>query len=264
MPFPFLVRGDDISFGIINPFNTVTLAGVMSFQEEDFSNKESGQTFYLDLRSHLGIHLGLPSMDIGRKGMARIVGFFTLRSLLTCHYESLTALNIAMRDALEGPDFFERNADMSARRKLLGQIPDAEKWQPISGALPKDRIRLHMHRRWLRGLMKVTLNGHLLPFFSHFGNHITLPSSRRGDRRAHWGASQVTYISADGEKAYTVRHNKRKAWREGWDMAKSTFTLLRDYEAIRERWQKGYIRLTREDYWKKTLKLEEDTAPPSP
>jgi GT2 family glycosyltransferase len=40
-PFPFFVRGDDISFSLANRFDTVTLNGVVSFQE-DFSAKESG------------------------------------------------------------------------------------------------------------------------------------------------------------------------------------------------------------------------------
>ena len=63
-PFPFFVRGDDISFSLANRFDTVTLAGVVSFQE-DFSAKESPLTLYLDLRNHLHHHLVQDAKEIG-------------------------------------------------------------------------------------------------------------------------------------------------------------------------------------------------------
>ncbi len=51
-PFPFFVRGDDIFFGLSNPFQIATLNGVGCFGE-DFSIKHGPMTAYLDARYHL-------------------------------------------------------------------------------------------------------------------------------------------------------------------------------------------------------------------
>ncbi len=63
-PFPFFVRGDDINFSLANDFHITTLNGVVSFAE-DFSDKESPMTLYLDLRNHMVQHLTLEKMDNG-------------------------------------------------------------------------------------------------------------------------------------------------------------------------------------------------------
>lgn len=56
LPFPFFVRGDDVSFSLVNDFNIVMLPGVASIQES-FTDKASPLTWYLDFRSHLVHHL---------------------------------------------------------------------------------------------------------------------------------------------------------------------------------------------------------------
>ena len=64
-PFPFFVRGDDINFSIANGFHFVTLPGVVCFQDQDFADKESALTLYLDVRNHLIQHLVLKPLEMG-------------------------------------------------------------------------------------------------------------------------------------------------------------------------------------------------------
>ncbi len=253
MPFPFFVRGDDISFSLMNAFRTVPLPGVICFQDEDFSSKESPQTLYLDLRSHVAHHLVAPQIDIGRKGILKIIAWFFVRSFLACHYETLSAVNLSLRDAITGPDFFRKNADMSLRRGEIKELMDTEVWQPLHGDPPAEKRRFNPDRLLDRTLMKVTLNGHLLPFFSHFGNHITLPASLRGARRPIWGASRLTYVSTDGKMAYTVTHDKARAWREAWNYLKAVRQFWRDFDEIQARWRQGYNELTTRESWKGLL-----------
>ncbi|OZA05969.1 MAG: hypothetical protein B7Y02_15160, partial [Rhodobacterales bacterium 17-64-5] len=52
-PFPFFVRGDDINFSIVNPFRILTLPGVISYQAQDFSDKDTPLAQYLSLRCDL-------------------------------------------------------------------------------------------------------------------------------------------------------------------------------------------------------------------
>ena len=261
MPFPFFVRGDDVSFGLVHDFNTVTLPGVMSFQDEDFANKESLQTLYLDMRSHLAHHLALPEMDIGRSGVIRIALWFFARSLVQCHYETLSALNLSFGDALAGPDFFAANADMSARRAQLAEMRRDEAWKDAQGPLPEERIRFDPHRFLPRLFMKITLNGHLLPFFRAYGNRLVMDAALRGQIRRTWGAASVTYVNEKGQR-FTVRHSKRKALVEGWKLARLCWRLWWHYPKIREDWQAGYERLTRPEWWIEKLELDPEQAAP--
>lgn len=261
-PFPFFVRGDDISFSLANGFDIVTLPGVICFQDADFSDKESLQTLYLDLRNHLIHHLALPSMDIGRRATIGIASSFFLRSLLQCHYETLKALNLAIEDVIRGPAFFAANADMSARRTTLASFRKVEAWTPLTNAPPPPRLGINVHgngikARFWRATLNATFHGHLLPFFGSIGNHLTLRAGQRGDIRAMWGASRVTYISADGTQSFTTRHSKRKALAQSLRLARNIATLALRFTTIRGNWRKGYADLTTRDFWISQLDIKE-------
>lgn len=249
-PFPFFVRGDDVSFSIVNDFDIVTLPGVYSSQDSDFSDKETLQTRYLDLRSHLVHHLALPAMDIGRLRTLSIPAWFFMSSLAQCHYETLATINLAVEDVLRGPAFFAANADMAERRAAIGKLRQTEAWAPLTGAPPASRRRFDPRKIWaLRMAMKYSLNGHLLPFFRLWGNRVTLQSSQRGLLHETWGASQVTYVNAEGTQSFTVRHSKLAGLRQGLRMMKNGLTLAWRYPQLKAEWRKGYAELATTGFW---------------
>ncbi len=256
MPFPFFVRGDDVSFSLMNDLRIVTLPGVTCFQDEDFSTKDSPQTFYLDLRNHPAQHLVAPQLDDRRMVLLRMMVWFYLRSFLPCHYESVAALSLAAKDVIEGPEFFARNADMQQRRADIKALTQIEAWRPLEGGLPPEKHRFSPENKWHRLLMKATVNGHLLPFFSRYGNHITLPSNLRGHRRPIWGASQITYVTPDRSRAYTVRHDKAHAFRVTRSFFANVWVLMTQYNAVRARWRKGYDDLTMGSFWNDVLHVK--------
>lgn len=267
-PFPFFVRGDDISFSLANKFNIFTLPGVVCFQDADFSDKESLHTLYLDLRSHLIHHLALPDLDIGRLPTIGVAASFFVQSLLQCHYETQQALILAVQDVLHGPDFFAENADMSNRRATLTRLRQTEAWNPIQTALPRSRIRINLHgpgwrARFWRLALNLSLNGYFLPFFGYWGNHITLRAGQRGDVGAHWGAARITYISSDGSQSFTVQHSKWRALAQAVQMAQSLMKLALGYNAIKSRWQSSYPTLASAEFWSDQFKTAPLDAPPS-
>jgi len=256
-PFPFFVRGDDVSFSLANQFNFVTLPGVVCFQDADFSDKESLQTLYLDLRSHLIHHLALASMDIGVRRILRIPAWFFARSMMQLHYESVEALNLALEDVLRGPKFFAANADMTARRATIAKLRKTEAWALLIGDPPASKRRFDPRTsRFWHALMKYSLNGHLLPFFGFWGNHVTLQSGQRGALHEVWGAARITYVSADGSQGFTVRHSKRAALRQGLRMTKNEIALARRYRDLKAQWQKGYADLTSWKFWARKFGLD--------
>lgn len=257
MPFPFFVRGDDVSFSLVHDFIPVTLPGVISFQEEDFSVKETPLTVYLDLRSHLAHHLALTQMEIGRVGILKIILRFYLRSLVFCHYDTLEAVALALEDVRAGPDFFSQNADVAVRRQEIAALTDMERWRPSEDTshVP-DRVWLSPHLLAPRLLMKCSVNGHLLPGFGLIGNRITLSASKRGAIRPIWGAARLTYQSMDGKRSYTVTHSKRRAWRVTRRIVRQAWAIWRDYGTQRDLWRAGYQAKTQVAFWIKALGLE--------
>ena len=254
-PFPFFVRGDDVSFSLIHDFNIVTLNGVVSFQDS-FTDKESPLTWYLDLRSHMAHHLSLPSMDVGAIRTLKIAVWFFLRNLPRMHYETLSAINLALEDVLEGPAFFDANADMAQRRGAIKTLTEEEAWVLATPALISNPVREHPPAWWKRFLMKLTLNGHLVPFYKLFGRKITLTAEHRGSLGWVWGASQITYLSANKRQCYTVHHSKTKFLRQSARFCGNALRFLRGYDGLKQAWEDGYETLTTETYWRRKLVME--------
>lgn len=258
MPFPFFVRGDDVSFSLAHDFNIVTLPGVISFQDEDFANKESPQTLYLDVRSHMAHFLSLPQMKADKWQTLWVPVWFILRSLMRSHYGSAQAMNLAFEDVIRGPEFFADNADMSERRALIKTYTGDGHWQPWDAAShPPDRWLFNPHHRITRLFMKLTLNGNLLPFFRLFGNRITLSLPDRGSSRLAWGAARLTYLDATRTKAYTVTHSKRHSWAGLWRLARNSVRFLIQYKQLKKDWQDSYDQLASEEFWHHKLSIKD-------
>ena len=164
-PFPFFVRGDDINFSIANRFHFVTLPGVVCFQDQDFADKESALTLYLDVRNHLIQHLVLKSLQMGLVRFASIPVHFFARSLIQMHHDSLLTLCQSVEDVMRGPRFFAENADMAARRAQILKARRFEVWEPLTTPEPQPRMWISNRTHRMRLFMKLTLNGLLLPFF---------------------------------------------------------------------------------------------------
>jgi hypothetical protein len=111
--------------------------------------------------------------------------------------------------------------------------------------------------------MKLTMNGHLLPFFGHYGNRIVLAAQDRGAVHKVLGAAHITYRDAAGGQSYSVHHNKIKGFRQGIRMAGNICRLLWRYRDLKASWTNGYLQLTQGSFWHVRLGLPE-TGPPQP
>ncbi|PCJ07282.1 MAG: hypothetical protein COB16_11365 [Rhodobacteraceae bacterium] len=256
LAFPFFVRGDDVSFSLANDFNIVTLNGVVSFQES-FTEKESPQTWYLDLRSHMAHHLSLPALDMGRLRVLKIAAWFMLRNLPRMHYDTMAAVNLALEDVMQGPEFFDQNADMAQRRADLKALTKSETWQNIDSTHGLPPIRKTPLSWGGRLLMKLTLNGLLIPFYGRLGRKITLRAKHRGHIGYVWGAAQITVLNAEETKAYTVCHDKWRAVQLCGRFLRNGLRFFKCYETLAMQYRGDYGRLTSETYWRDKLEMAE-------
>ena len=252
MPFPFFVRGDDVSFSLANDLRIVTLPGVASVQES-FTDKASPLTWYLDMRSHLAHHLSLPDKARSWASLQRMFLSFYLRTVLRFHYDSLSAVNLAIEDVLQGPDFFAKNADMAQRRQDLKALTTTEAWQPIDRA---PAIRHGKLSRPMRAILLATFNGHLLPFANMLGSTLTIEAPHRDNFREIYGARQITYVNALKTATYTVRRDRGRFWKESWRLLRNTLRLRARQSSLQQDYQSAYARMTSEAFWQDKLDLK--------
>ena len=249
LAFPFFVRGDDVSFSLVNCFEIVRLNGVVSYQES-FIEKESPLTWYLDLRSHMAHHLSIKEMEIGPLALATIALKFFLKNIAKMHYSSVSAVNLAVEDVLQGPDFFAENIDMSERRAAIKAITREEAWIERDEKKTLGAIQTQPKPTVFRLLMKLTLNGHLIPGFKVFGAKQSVVGDNRGALGIYWGVSKMTVFSADKKKMYQVRHSKGRAFEEGVRLARNLFQLVCRYSDLKKEYQDKYPILTGEPFWR--------------
>ncbi len=253
-PFPFFVRGDDISFSLANDFSIRVLNGVVSFQD-DFTEKESAQTLYLDLRNHLLHHLVFDELKRSGWGVNKVSLFFLARALMRFHYETAEALLMAIEDVMRGPDFFDEHADMAQRRADIKALIKKEAWRDVSELdLKQRRGFFHKSARFKRAVFYPTLNGHLFPFYRKFADRLVLNMGERGLLGPAYGAHRVTYLNSTGLKGYTVQMERVRAFKLGVRMIKLLRKFAKEHDRLRAEYRKGYDKLTTEEYWDKKLK----------
>jgi GT2 family glycosyltransferase len=250
LPFPFFVRGDDVGFALANPFALRRLPGVASAQE-NFPDKETPLTWYLDLRSHLAHPLALP-LGTGAFSGLLVACLFAVKALVRMHYETLHAVILATEDTLQGPDAYTADPGLVRRRADIAALTVAERWQAGARA-PLPPLRPRPSGPWL-WLMKLTLNGHLLPGFGWFGARHALGLSQRALVPAHWGAARADYLAPDG-RHYAVRHSKARAARLGLRFLWAALRLVLAWPRLRRDWRRAYPGITTRDWWRQALDL---------
>mgnify|MGYP001627991444 FL=1 len=253
-PYPFFVRGDDVSFSIANDFNITLLNGVVSFQD-GFIEKENPLTWYLDLRSHMAHHLSLDSMEMGSTGVGKIGLKFLLRNLVKFQYDTMETCLLAWEDVMRGPEFFLDNKDMAERRGRIKSMVENEVWRPVDASTLDDVAPPHRHiPRWKLMLYKFSLNGHLLPLFGNGIGPVVIAPQDRGNLHICWGARSITYLNTDRTKAYTTRRSVGRGLGLLWRGVTLFETLRKDYPELVKDYRESYPEIAAAGYWDEDYK----------
>jgi GT2 family glycosyltransferase len=244
-PFPFFLRGDDVSFSLAHAFKIQRLNGVAAYQQ-GFTSKENPRTWYLDIRSHLLHHLSLKEAQISAVSMLKIVVFFLAQTTLRMHYASAQAVLLGVSDVLRGPWYFADNANLTTRLNDVDMADRSERWQAID-ATPGP---LAQPSQW--GALWLLLgNGAFLPGFSWWGRKVTLGAQDRRNLKLFWGASEVTVLHASEPLAYRVRHNKLAVLRLGFGFLRLSLRFVFSYRRLRPSYQASSAPLTSRAFWER-------------
>ena len=262
-PFPFFVRGDDVSFGLANRFEIATLNGVACLGE-DFSTKHGPLTAYLDARYHL-VHALLAPERTGSR-IVWIASRLFVKALTAYQYASARAVTLAVRHVLLGPRFFRENLDLQhVRREIAAWQPD-EKLGPIdlgSAALRGGRRdgRESALRRFAR---LVTLQGFLLPGFLLRDRTTVQPKHFHGRASAVFRYRSVLYVHEPSGTGFLARYDRRRFFSELRGFAREGVALLRRLPALRRAYAEGAEELTSSAFWRGVYTEDGETPVTTP
>lgn len=250
-PFPFFVRGDDVSFGVANKFNMMTINGICSWQE-DFSYKHSDFLHYLNIRS-------LYVMNLVSQAKGGVLGFYIimLRSFLTgiftCRYNLSIASIEALRDILSGEKFWTNNLDLSSKRNILQkkfydyQVIDTKNILDFNEDFQESSI--------LKFFRIVTFNGFLVPSL-FFKNTLNVPFYKVRPKNIFL-IKRVVFFDRDN-RGYGFYYSKSKSlilyFKFILLLLSSIFYLPYLYLV----YPRIYKKLTAESFWEKAFSITGD------
>jgi hypothetical protein len=261
-PFPFFVRGDDISFGLSNRFEIETLNGVACIGE-DFGAKHGPMTAYLDARYHLVQALTSPRG--GAAAMVLWVGRrLFMKSLSAYLYASAAAVTLALRHTLEGPEFFRRHLDLDEVRQTIRGFTPNEAMLPIDrraiATRPARRKEESVPRRWVRAL---TLQGFLLPGFLIKDRTTVQPKNFHGRASGVFRYRRVLYEHVASGTGFVAEYDRARFFRELAAFLGVWARLLWRLPALRREYAAGAEALTSVEFWRQVYR-EPPAAPREP
>lgn len=159
-PFPFFVRGDDVTFSLSNAFQITSPLGIACWAES-FDGKDSAALKYVDARMHT-----MPPLVFGTCGLVallRILNKICMSCLESYRYAAAELFLHGVEDCLGSEHYWLENIDSLAYRRRYADLFAEETYtvqETTSDLVQRPKIRESLARKLLRYL---TLGGHLAP-----------------------------------------------------------------------------------------------------
>jgi hypothetical protein len=244
-PFPFFVRGDDISFSLANSFDVASLNGIASWQPS-FNWKTSPLTIYLDARSNLTQQLLSTRANISILKLCSMITRLFVKNNFSYHYSTAEAVCIAVEDFLGPAKFWHDNVDLQAKREQLKPLIDSEKLVPMQLASPAprylDEFVLMKLWRW------VTFNGHLIPDL-FLKKQTTLEKLDGPFLRKVFGYKKIYVFHFEDGTGYQLTHNKKYFFRNNFTFGSLLIRLMFSKKSLLKKKPQLLDYMT-EEFWK--------------
>ncbi|MGX7043199.1 glycosyltransferase [Leuconostoc holzapfelii] len=253
LTLPYFVRGDDVSFGVLNKFHMVMGNGIAAIAE-NFDYKVAAMTEYLDLRNKLLVN----SLFINRP--SRMVMYYwklVLESVLAGRYGFTKVYNMALRDFIHmSPEQMVKNANMQDNMAKIKQISAENALHEIDLA-DYDLVRTNSLAEdskvtiWRR----ITLNKLFFPLRNDkiiFQPYMRVPAYRQIS-----GFRNILYVNPENGKGFVAKINRFKTLGGLFNGFFSGIYLLFSYGPVRSRMRHALPYLTSESMWHQILNLKD-------
>lgn len=249
-PFPFFVRGDDISFSLQNHFLINTLNGIAVWGE-DFFIKESPMTRYLGFRSMLACSV-LGNINFTAKNMKHEFTQWYFSALCSYNYSSAEAIKLALDDILSGTKTFSMDLGAIEARAKIANLSQDEKMQPINRnnyniIMPKEPSR--SKRRTQHFIRKLTLNYLLMPEFWMKNKIVFQPKHFSANLNQIYRYKQIYYEHEATQTGYIATFSKARLLKAYIDYFKSLWLIYRKFDSAKADYISKEKELTSRQFW---------------
>jgi GT2 family glycosyltransferase len=253
LTLPYFVRGDDVSFGVLNNFNMIMGNGIAAIAE-NFDYKVAPMTEYLDLRNKLLVH----SLFIDKP--FRMVPYYirlVLNSAMAGRYAYNDVYHLALGDFLKmTPDWMITNADMqnvlpkvreAGASDALHEIDLADYDTVQTSSLAEAKADTILRR--------LTFNRLLFPFNKK--QVIVQPFTAVPAYRQIAGFRKVLYINPENGKGFVATIKRSRFFGQMFRAVFDALRLWAGYRRVGRRMRNEMDRLTSENMWDGILKVDE-------
>lgn len=176
-PFPFFLRGDDVTFSISNNFKVITPLGIACWGDS-FALKDSPYLKYLDARLHTITPLVFRTDSV--LNLLKTFKNLTVYLIGCYRYDSAAAFLQGVRDSLSNEIFWIENFSIKKIRSRITKNIQSELYTLHGNLVVKDwRNKKFKETLFRKILRKGTLGGLLIPRF--------LISTEIREFRKDWG-----------------------------------------------------------------------------
>jgi galactofuranosylgalactofuranosylrhamnosyl-N-acetylglucosaminyl-diphospho-decaprenol beta-1,5/1,6-galactofuranosyltransferase len=248
-PFPFFVRGDDVTFSLSNAFQITSPLGVACWAES-FDGKDSAALKYVDARMHT-----MPPLVFGTCGLGALLGILSkicFSCLESYRYAAAEIFLHGVEDSLGSEDYWLENADGRAYRARYAGLFAEESYGhlPPGGGrvLWRDNFKEDLVRKAVR---YATLGGHLLPRFLLPSRRLLTLKSWSVPNHNIFPYYRVRIHDSLSGKSWDTERDIPRLLRILWRMLVVDVQVARAYLFHRDKYRRIYDSLSTRESWEK-------------
>ena len=260
MPLPIFVRGDDVEYGVrISklPIKYVTLLGC-GVWHEDFMKKKI--TLVMDFYSTR--NMKIINTIYGEKARQTILSKaleYVFNNLLLYRYMQARIYLYSWADFLKGPEHimeqFRSAPDFHLRLMKEYQLEAVSGFDAQSVKKSENISRTPLY---LKILMLLTFNGHLLPTFLFKGGASqTVEDYGSFKLKNIFRYKNVIYYDENTGKGYMHRHDKGAFFSIMFEAVRLSIKTLVLFPSLKKRYQDNFPQMTSEKYWRDVFHKQE-------
>ncbi|MFY1709580.1 hypothetical protein [Tritonibacter scottomollicae] len=254
LAFPFFVRGDDVQFSVMNELIPRCINGAHTAHDE-FAVKKSPTVAYLQVRDRIVNHILGPLGDAPVEPLLRFLEGYFYNANSARAYDTAYCILEGISDVMKGPEFFDANAELSARLKELSRSFCCEKAIPVVGeeVVESDLAVTRLEGEALDAARKARY-GHL-PLSSLEDEAVAL-SLRAFPNPAYIGLKrEVRVVDTAAQTEMKLIIDRRRYWSNRLRFYWLHKRLERDFEVLRAQYKSQAPGLSSPEAWKRRCAL---------
>ncbi len=254
LPYPFFIKFDDVEYGMrkSSEVEIITMNGI-SVRHEAFDKKTSFVLDYYNLRNELAVNAVYGKYGAG--GAVKRFWYEVCKQLVLYRYDNIPLVIRAVKDFLQGAEFFINRDDDALNSELIKTVPKLTELEKNPEWSESMRCDEHVKCNDISAAMLLTLGGHLIPSFALKKDISAFPLSRISAADTFMRKKVIQY-QMGGNAGIVTKRNFSKFVKYSFKAIAMLPTILFGYEKARKSFIDKKFQITSIDFWKSRLDIK--------